>query len=136
MMEKEIKSAFRFENYIVTKVEFENNLEFEEEEVSISFNIDAEYQMIDENHMVTTLDVVVFDNPEEHNYPFKIHVQLAGFFSMKKGSTDDIENFKPNSVSILFPYVRSLITSFTASSNVTPLILPTINVNSYLKHKK
>lgn len=30
------------------------------------------------------------------------------------------------------PYVRALVSSFTANANVTPLILPTVNINKLL----
>lgn len=51
-------------------------------------------------------------------------------------SEGQIENFKPNAVAILFPYVRALISSYTANANVTPLVLPPINVNQLLRNKK
>lgn len=41
-----------------------------------------------------------------------------------------------NSIAILFPYVRSLITSYTANSNVPPLIIPPINVSKMVEDDK
>lgn len=135
---KNINSVFHFDRYIVKEVQFDYNLNFNSDEaVDIDFNIDASFEINDEKkYMVTVLDVTVFDQPVENNYPFRMYVQLAGMFSMSEGNIEDIEKFKPNSISILFPYVRSLITSFTANANVTPLILPTININAYINHNK
>lgn len=133
-----INSVFRFDRYVVKKVQFDYNLEFDSDEaIDISLDMNASYEIDTEKRcMVTVLDVTIFDNPIENNYPFKMYVELAGVFSMQEGDINDIEKFKPNSVSILFPYVRALVTSFTASANVTPLILPTINVNAYIQQKK
>lgn len=137
MMEN-INSVFRFDRYIVKEIQFDYNLGFDsDEEIDISFDIDASHEIDTEKRcMVTVLDVTIFDNPVENNYPFKMYIQLAGIFSMQEGDINDIEKFKPNSISILFPYVRALVTSFTASANVTPLILPTINVNAYIQQRK
>ena len=41
-----------------------------------------------------------------------------------------------NSVSILFPYLRSIVSTYTANSNVNTTILPTINVIKYLEKKR
>lgn len=137
MMEN-INSVFRFDRYIVKEVQFDYNLGFDSDEaIDISFDIDASYEIDTEKRcMVTVLDVTIFDNPIENNYPFKMYIKLAGIFSMQEGDVKDMEKFKPNSISILFPYARALVTSFTASANVTPLILPTINVNAYIQQKK
>ena len=65
-----------------------------------------------------------------------MEMEVVGFFSISNVSEEQIENFKPNAVAILFPYVRALISSYTANANVTPLILPPINVNQLLRSKK
>lgn len=132
-MKKQINSVFRFEKYIVNKVEFEYNFEFDDQEaVDIDFSMSTNYE-INDNQMVTIIDVTIFDDPLKNNYPFRMYMQLAGVFSLQEGCQEDIEKFKPNSVSILFPYIRALVSSFTANANVTPLILPTINVNAFIK---
>ena len=73
---------------------------------------------------------------DKTKYPFSMEMEVVGFFSISNVSEEQIENFKPNAVAILFPYVRALISSYTANANVTPLILPPINVNQLLRSKK
>lgn len=45
-------------------------------------------------------------------------------------------DFEPNAIAILYPYVRSIISTYTTNSNVDPIILPTINVVEMLKQEK
>ena len=35
----------------------------------------------------------------------------------------------------MYPYLRALVSTYTANSNVLPLILPAINVNAMLEEK-
>jgi|WetSurMetagenome_2_1015567.scaffolds.fasta_scaffold276741_2 preprotein translocase subunit SecB len=42
---------------------------------------------------------------------------------------EDIPNFfYPNSIAIIFPYVRALVSTLTLQANAKPIILPTINL--------
>lgn len=137
-MNEEIKSVLRFENYIVKKVLFEYNLQYNNEEaIDIKFDVDADYCVKEEDgSMQVTLETYVFNGEDKTKYPFSMEMEVVGFFSISNVSEEQIENFKPNAVAILFPYVRALISSYTANANVTPLILPPINVNQLLRSKK
>lgn len=102
-----INSILRFDNYIVDRAVFKNNPKFEGDEIDIQFDIEPQFQISEEkDSMIVVLEVDIFKDAIQNNYPFKM-----------------------NAVAILYPYIRSLVTSFTANSNITPLILPTINVN-------
>lgn len=137
-MENEIKSILRFENYIVKNVNFSTNLEYANKEaVNIKFDMDAEYDINDvEGTMLVTLKSYVFKDEDKTKYPFSMEIEVIGEFSISNVLDGQIESFKPNAVAILFPYVRALISSFTANANVPPLILPPVNINQLLKNKE
>ena len=40
-----------------------------------------------------------------------------------------------NAVSILFPYIRSLITTITANVNIPPVVLPPMNIAGMMGNK-
>ncbi|HEY3313993.1 MAG TPA: protein-export chaperone SecB, partial [Bacillota bacterium] len=65
------------------------------------------------------------DSPER---PFRIHVELIGFFSYA-GSEENEEELKRllnvNAVAILYPYLRATVTAATLAANIQPIILPT-----------
>ena len=54
-------SSLKFVNYVVDRVEFYNNPEFEADEVSIKFDIRPEY-IEEDGDLMLILDVDVFKN--------------------------------------------------------------------------
>lgn len=128
---KDIKSILKFHNYKVDKVNFEmNNKEPDSTEYEVNFKVRADFSINDDNtKMLVTLKTSLYED-EEDNYPFKMFVAVTGLFSTE--ADGDIVKFKANAAAILFPYVRALVSSFTANCNVVPLILPTINIHKML----
>ncbi len=123
-----------FLDYRVNKVEFINNSEYNGEEVDIDFDMAVELRTAEDGkEMIVVLKTNIFEPTEEKVYPFKMSVEVEGYFKSNfEQEDDDIKKYGKNAVAILFPYVRALISTFTANANVTPLILPTINVNKLL----
>ncbi len=126
----DIKSNLRFINYVVNEIRFKYNDQFKMESVKIDFNVKKNIAYNEQNNSaVVTLDVNVFDHCVENNYPFSFYVRVSGFFEVTNlESKDEKMLIEANAIAILFPYVRSLISSFTVNANVSPLILPPINV--------
>ena len=126
-----LKSALVFEKYVVDKVEFTRNNEYStREKVNIQFSVRKEISKVD-NKMNVTLYVKVFENAKENNYPFEMFIQVTGFFSIE--NDDKRIDFEPNAIAILYPYIRSIVSTYTANANVNPLILPPININNLFK---
>lgn len=126
---KEIKSVLRFEHYIVDYINFKNNPEFEGEETTIDFVPKAEFN-VEGNDLLIFLTIDVFRDAVKHNYPFEMTVSVVGYFTIT--NDENVEKYKTNAVAVLFPYVRSIISTYTAAANVNPLILPTVNINKML----
>ncbi len=126
---KEIKSVLRFEHYIVDYINFRNNPEFEGEETTIDFVPKAEFN-VEGNDLLVFLTIDVFRDAVKHNYPFEMTVSVVGYFTIT--NDENVEKYKTNAVAVLFPYVRSIISTYTAAANVNPLILPTVNINKML----
>lgn len=130
----EIKSALLFKKYIVNQVFFKTNNKYEEPENGISIKMEITPKVeVDKENMNVTLNCDIFSNAEENNYPFEMSVSLTGFFSTKGSSTDV---FVKNAIAILFPYIRAIVSTYTANANVPPLILPAINVNKLIENTK
>ena len=58
---------------------------------------------------------------------------MEGIFSVEG---EDVERFEVNGISLLYPYIRSIVSTYTANSNLPTLILPPINVMHYYKISK
>ena len=129
-----MKSALRFIDYIVDEVNFKNKY-INSDDFNIEFDINTDVVFNDENNFILKLGMDIFKNQKES--PFEMSVSVVGIFEIG----DIEENLKQefaekNSVAILFPYVRALISNYTAMANVNPLILPPINVVKYIEDKK
>lgn len=74
----------------------------------------------------------------DENNALKLSVELVGTFAfsnsenVNKNLYDNLIN--KNAIAILFPYLRSQVTLITSQPNMTPIILPPININTLLKN--
>lgn len=59
---------------------------------------------------------------------------MVGFFRVED-ENNEVDKFKPNAVAIMYPYIRAIVTNYTANANVNPLILPVININALIRDK-
>lgn len=139
MKKNTYKSKLKFNNYVVDSVWFKNNIKYKDEKgegTHVDFDIKPEIVPFnDGTNFMVILDVDVFKDAEEKNYPFEMNIKLVGYFKVE-GDKKDIDQYKSNAIAIMYPYIRSLVTSYTANANVTPLILPVINVNAMISDKE
>lgn len=135
-MEK--KGVITFVDYKVTKIVFENNEDYEGEEVDIEFNIETNVQVSEDGEeMVVIMKTNIFEPEDGKVYPFSMSVEIEGYFKSNiEDKEQEITQYATNAVAILFPYVRALVSTYTANANVTPLILPTVNVNRLMEKEK
>ena len=56
-------------------------------------------------------------------------MEIKGEFQRSENISDDLFHVlaNQNAPAILFPFARSIITSYTALANIPPIILPTVN---------
>lgn len=133
-----MKSQLRFIDYIVEKVEFYNNFN-DNEDVELDFDISSEIELSgdEDNIFLTRLNISIFRDAKKNGYPFSMNLTISGIFEFENIDEEMKKSFmEVNSVAILFPYARAIVSSYTANSNVTPLILPAINVVNYIRNKK
>ena len=132
-MEK-YQSVLRFIRYEVNEIYFKNNANFKlnKDGTPIDLKIIPTVDIEDKN-MNITLQIVIFEGAEQTNKPFEMKVNITGYF-MAEGCNP--ETLKANAIAILDPYVRAIVSTYTANANITPLILPTINVNKLIEDQE
>lgn len=131
------RSVLRFDKYIVKSISFQANEKCYcmENQVELDFDFDIR-SSIEENKLVIELSSIIFPDAVTQNYPFEMEVVLKGFFSIDSADNNvDISFFKTNAVAILFPYLRAIVSSYTANANIAPVILPAMNINEYIRKK-
>ncbi len=129
------KSFLTFHNYFVDDLVFKRNLNYQKEidsdVVKCKFNI-GYHSTSEENKLLVSVTTQLFDDSfsEEEN-PFYLYLTVSGLFefnqdeNMDKKISDKV--LKANSIAILFPYIRSIITNITASANIPPVVMPPVN---------
>ena len=128
------ESSLKLEKYNVNEVHFVKNNKFEATEKEINLNLQIKKDVkIEGQKLEVTLNTKVFDNSSENNYPFEMEVSITGYFSVKG---DKPEVFEKNAIAILYPYVRSIVSTYTANSNTITLVLPIINVNKLIEDQE
>lgn len=130
---EEYKSVLKFEKYMVNEIYFKYNKNYKETENGIPIKLDINPEVkTSKNNMNVTLICNIFENAEKNNYPFEMNISLTGVFST---IGEKVEIFVKNAIAILFPYVRAIVSTYTANANVAPLILPAINVNKLIEEQ-
>lgn len=131
------KSILQFNGYKILDFQFRMNpsaIEKDEREVGIGFKYS--YNSTDETHFTVVLTCFINDNDnlpikkDEEQIPFKITSSIEGSFSLNSSG----EKYLPNAIAILFPYLRSFISTVTAQSGMPPFILPTFNILALLEN--
>lgn len=127
-------SSLRFINYIVNDVKFKSNkIQDDKKVLKLTFDIVNSTKVNKErDKMEIILKLNVFKGQEES--PFNMEVEISGFFELE--GEDDITRYEANAIAIMYPYLRAIVSTYTASANISPVILPAINVNAMLKNRK
>lgn len=137
-MEKTI-SKFRFTDFKVTRSIFNFIKDFDIDNSDIAFDVKGTIDR-ENNIFYLFLGFVLKNNEnEEELNEENVHfiVESIGEFEFDSDiSAEDLSKyFLTNSTAIMFPYIRSYITTLTSNSGFgKPIILPTMNLTS-LKEK-
>lgn len=135
-MENDVMSGFKFLGYVVDKIDFKLNSDYDKKEARLDFNLECNIKTDKELKKGSVNLVLKFlKNSENIGTFFDLEISLTGFFE----SLDmEEEGFKKmlnlNGVALLFPFLRSAIADITKTANIPPLLLPVINVHKMLEN--
>lgn len=121
-------SSMILKKYFVDKILFQYNHEFDakdEVKIPLSPQFARHIEEINDNLVKVSLDILIEDN--ENKLPFSLDIRVCGVFYLEKWQ-EKMDFIKNNAIAILFPYLRSLVTTVTANSNIPPYILPVMNI--------
>jgi preprotein translocase subunit SecB len=125
------QDTLKLNHYSVEKIDFHLNKNFNPKATpTISLNPDfrRNIRKIDENKALVELTVLI--QTKEIQLPFYLEVTIGGLFTLDhwEESETKLNQMKNQTIAILFPLVRSLVTVVTANSNIPPLMLPLLDV--------
>jgi Preprotein translocase subunit SecB len=137
-MDKQVKAAIKFIGYKVSKVIFEINENFgiQDDAVEMNYEFDINVAFDKEEQMaVVGLKCIINREYEKSNKPFFINLELQGLFYYDSNLEDSQLQglLNTNAVAIVFPYLRSLISTITVNCGIPPVIIPTMNLVEVFK---
>jgi len=132
-MEAQANSCLEFNGYEVNIIEFKLSDTFEGNK---EFKIKPELQLSvadvgeDACHVKLSFSL---KSTEGNELPFDMNVTMTGHFRFcadETGEEADLREkvMRENTVAIMFPFLRSIVASLTATANIPPLVLPVINI--------
>lgn len=79
---------------------------------------------------------VSLSNTKETPFPLDLYVCIAGIFELNNFDDEQIRSFlNLNAVQILFPYIRTIVSSITSTAMMPPIVLPIINSQTLFPDK-
>lgn len=120
-------SAFQFKGYRIER----SLIELKATEIGENFSISFESKgVINKAEAAYQLNLIVYIKDKEDT--INIEVDIVSFFvfdsQIEKTMLDKL--FFMNAPAIIFPYLRSYITTLTVLSGIDPVILPTLNLSA------
>ncbi|MGO1134202.1 protein-export chaperone SecB [Bacillus subtilis] len=129
-----MRSILQFTDYHVTEINYKFDPFEDIEEVALkpAFTFGLDFADDEKNNALITLGIEIGDPDFEGNY-FYVKCEIKGEFTIHSDDeelteAEKIDFYKINGVSILYPYLRSLVSDVSSKGSETPIILPTMNV--------
>jgi len=126
-MEKQVR--MKLAAYTVDKMSFMLNKSFRAEKgekITIKPIFNREITKVNEQRFILTLSVSLANL--ERDIPFYLDVQISGVFDVEDWENQQTQKFIiANTSQILYPYLRSIVTTMTANAHVPPYHLPIAN---------
>ena len=124
------KSYLSLERHIVKSMSFSINEYFDFGKgtpITINPEFTRNIKKVDNDSVMVNL-IFCIDN-ENADMPFSMEVNIEGLFHLEDWEHPDrLPLIRSNSVAILFPYLRSIVTMITANANISPYVLPVMNI--------
>lgn len=130
-------AGISFEDYLIEDISYKRNMHYNRNhDIKLNTDINAQIDIYSDTEANVKLNVNI-GNTSEPSSPFNVSVIVIGKFTFSNedsGGTSFEQFLSENSIAILFPYVRNLISDITLKSNEFPsLLMPVINVVQLLK---
>jgi preprotein translocase subunit SecB len=120
-------ASFKLKSFKVSKVSF--NSEPGNEDLGFDLVPTGKFYTQTKEY-VLTIDFTIFDFETKQKV---LKCKLIGNFDifLEEGNNNIPEYFYANSIAILFPYLRSFISTMTLQSNSGIIMVPTYNVSEF-----
>lgn len=131
-------SFLSLRKYVVNKMLFSINENFQlnqNEPIELHPEFSRQIRKLDSDNALINLHFQIKN--DEANLPFSIEVNIEGLFHLENWEKPGtISLMTTNSIAILFPYLRSIVSVITANANIAPYVIPVMNINALFEQDK
>lgn len=131
----DFESKFHLEKMFIQESSYLYN-DSQIDNLELLFKFDEKIEYLDKK----TAKVALTGKVKSEDESLQASVTVVGHFIMEFSDeiTDDLKKilFERNSLSILFPYLRTQLTLISNNPGAPTIILPPININAYLDDKR
>ncbi|MGI6074821.1 MAG: protein-export protein SecB [Pyramidobacter sp.] len=126
-------NEIRLVDFRAESLQFDMNHQFKpqkDENLTLAIKLDQRVRMSGTPKEPTFLNlrVTVFEDAQQHNYPFEIVADVTGVFLINAEGEDREALLKDNGMVMLLPYVRAMISQLVSLANLPmPVILPPLD---------
>lgn len=138
-------AKLNFENYFIDNFSFKENPNFdaEAEQLDVDFTPQAEVNILESKSVAVVILSCTLGDEAKTDCPFIGDVRVTGLFRVEFDKDDKNDSkiakdfLSQNTITILFPYLRSFIADMTLRTNKFPaFIIPPFNVVEMVKDSK
>lgn len=123
--EKSWLSVLKLKQVVFDRLLFERHGFQTNEDVQLKIGVAVNKGSEDEYRVSLKVEAIKKDE-------YTVDVTITGYFMIDEAYPQKEDILKKNTVSILFPYVRSELTLLTAQPNIEPIVLPALNINAII----
>ncbi|MFG6428171.1 hypothetical protein [Lepagella muris] len=118
-------AAFAFKSYTFTNVEMNMGLFSDQSPLDLSFSPSGVFDPTTSSYYLS----FAFTATQGEELIVKIICEAVFEFKEPLSITEIPDYFYPNSLAIVFPYVRAFVSSVTLQANIDePILIPTLNL--------
>ncbi len=128
------KAAFRFLGYRFPKIALDFSDINPNEEMTI--NISTSGKFVPQKGQYELKFVFTVTNAHRREEIIKIECLGKFRFTDKLAFSEIPQYFYPNSIAIVFPYVRAFVSSVSVQAGIPPIVLPTYNLSALQEELK
>ena len=132
-------AVINFLGYQLTGLKYEKNYDFlEREDGNVGYEPVFNYSVANTDYEKKLYEVKVSVGINATEFPFVVSVDLVAQFNFDSENPDDnFEDFLPNALAIVFPYLRSAVSQLSLMSNeYSALQFPTVNLYQLIQQNK
>jgi len=115
---------FELKSYKIQTLQFVNSLD---RPTKLELNYQYSYNVGYSNNNTCRGDFKAVITDKKLSDKFSLTVTLSGIFTTAEGVAKEILHVK--TYDALFPYVKALVSSFTASAGIPPIFMPYIDIS-------